>query len=72
MDIYMIWAIVPDQPNAPWLVGAWDEECISENNSGWLEALADAEKECGGRFIRIVKTSVDYGAVTSAFHPVSA
>ncbi|QIG57800.1 hypothetical protein SEA_PAULODIABOLI_65 [Microbacterium phage PauloDiaboli] len=71
MDIFIIWAIVPDQPQAPWAVAVWDDESVAENEDGWLEALAKAEEEYGGRYVRVTKTSVNYDAVISAFEPVN-
>lgn len=70
MDIYVIWAIVPDQPDAPWVVGAWDAESRAENEDGWLEDLAKAEEEYGARFIRVTRSKVDYDKVVAAFAPV--
>lgn len=70
MKVYLIWAIVPDQPTAPWVVAAWDEESRAENEDGWLEELAAAEKEYGARHIRVTVTGVNYDRVRSAFEPV--
>lgn len=69
MDIFIIWAIVPDQPDAPWVVAAWDSESIAQNEDGWLEKLADAEEVFGGRFVRVTKSEVNYDKVVSAFRP---
>lgn len=69
MDIWMIWAVSSDEANDAWLVAAWDDESVMGNREGWLEAVADAEEEHGGRFVRITKTSVDYDAVLEAFLP---
>jgi hypothetical protein len=66
----MIWAIVPDQPEAPWLITAWDSESIAGNEDGWLEELAKAEEEYGGRYVRVTKTAVNYDAVVESFQPV--
>jgi len=69
MDVYMIWAISPDHPDAPYLVSAWDSETRSENEDGWLEDLAAAEEIHGARHIRITRSSVNYDAVVAAFTP---
>ena len=71
MDVFIIWAMVPDQPDAPWAIAAWDDESIAENHSGWLEALASAEETHGGRNIRVTKTTINYDAVVESFKPVS-
>lgn len=71
MDVFIIWAILPDQPDAPWAIAAWDDESIAENEEGWLEALAEAENEHGGRNVRVTKTSINYDNVVAAFKPVS-
>jgi hypothetical protein len=69
MDVFIIWAIVPDQPDAPWVVGAWDDYSRSENEDGFQEDLAKAEEVYGARFIRVTKTSVNYDKVIAAFEP---
>jgi len=70
MDVYMIWAITPDQPDAPWLVSAWDSESRAENEDGWLEDLAAAEEINGARNIRVTRSSVNYDAIVASFEPV--
>jgi hypothetical protein len=70
MDVYMIWAIVPSDPDAPWLVAVWDAVSRSENEDGFLEDLAKQEHEYGARNIRVTRTSVDYDRVVKAFEPV--
>jgi hypothetical protein len=67
MDVYLIWAIVPDQPDAPWVVSAWDSESRSENEDGFQADLAKAEQEHGARFVRVTRTSVNYDKVIASF-----
>jgi len=69
MDVFIIWAMTPDQPDAPWAVSVWDSESRSANEDGFLEDLARQEETYGARFVRVTKTSVNYDAVVRAFGP---
>lgn len=68
MTVWMIWA-TNDEGVSIWLVAAWDDDTISDNREGWLEEIEKAEKEHGGRNIRITKTSVNFDKVQAAFMP---
>lgn len=69
--VYMIWAIVPEDPEVPWLIAAMDEDSINENEDGWEEEITKAERLYGARFIRITETSVNYDGVIQAFKVVT-
>lgn len=71
MDVYIIWAIVPDQPDAPWAVSVWDAESRAASEGQFLEDLAEQERLYGARFVRVTKTTVNYDAVVGAFGEVS-
>lgn len=70
MDVYLIWAMEPSSPDAPWVVSAWDEYSRQENEDGWWEDLAKQEELYGGRYVRVTRTTVNYDKVQSAFDPV--
>lgn len=69
--VYMIWAIVPEDPELPWLVAAMDEDSIDENGERWEEQITAAEDAYGARYIRITETSVNYDGVIQAFKVVT-
>ncbi|MBP3044854.1 hypothetical protein KKR91_01310 [Arthrobacter jiangjiafuii] len=70
MKIYLIWAVVENENDAPWLVAAWDEYCMDSNSEGWMEELAKARSEYGAGNIRVTTTlAVDYDKVVRAFEP---
>lgn len=71
MDIWMIWATESVLDGVePWLVTAWDGNSVGDNNEGWREQIAAAEKAHGPQNIRITKCYVDFDAVRNAFLPV--
>ena len=61
ISVSMIWALETGFDSAPWLVDAWDEFSIDENNEGWLEALRKAG--AASEVIKVITTTVDYGRV---------
>ena len=68
MDIYMIWVKYSDGTLT--LVDAWDDDTVMENPEGWQERLDHAlTSSASGRRddVRVVKTSVNFDAVRSAF-----
>jgi len=67
MDIWMIWATDGD---VRWLVAAWDDDSVSDNNDGWLSEVEQARRDHGENF-RIVRASIDFDAVDAAFAPPS-
>lgn len=69
--VFMIWAIVPDQPEAPWLVTAMDADSVGEDEDVWLEQITAAEDLYGARFIRVTETTVNYDAVIQSYKPVT-
>jgi len=69
MDVLIIWGITADAPDAPWVINAWDTESIDGHPDGWAKALADAEAELGGRYVRVTRTRVNYDTVVAAFQP---
>ena len=71
MDIYMIWATDGYAPSPGyWLVEAWDDDTVSENNEGWQEAVDKAYADHGPKNVRITKATVDFDKVLAAFTPV--
>lgn len=69
MDVFLIWALEPSSPDAPWIVAAWDSESRYDNEKGFLEDLEQHEAVHGARNIRVTRTSVNYDAVVAAFQP---
>lgn len=65
MTIWMIWT--RDSSEAMWLSDAWDDDSVSENDTGWAEAVAKAHKEHGAENVRILRGDVDFNAVEKAF-----
>jgi hypothetical protein len=71
VEVLMIWAVVENESDAPWMVAAWDEYSIEGNHEGWEQEIAKAVKECGGENIRIIRTHIPYDTVQQAFMPVT-
>ena len=71
LDVWMIWATDPSDPaGVIWLVDAWDQDTVENNQEGWDEAVEKAWAEHGGGNVRISVTSVDYAALEASFKPV--
>lgn len=64
MDIYLIWATDGD---AIWLVGAWDDDSVAENNEGYREEVKRHQADYGHDNVRVVKASIDFDAVARTF-----
>ena len=69
VKLYLIWAVVEAESDAPWLVAAWDEYSMDANYDGYLEALADAHHAHGAGNIRETVITADYDKVVAAFKP---
>jgi hypothetical protein len=67
VDIFTIW--VNDSASEPWAIGCWDAPSIDMNDEGYDAAIADAERIYGKDHVRIIKSTIDYDAVTAAFQP---
>lgn len=67
IEVWMIWAMLDSEPDAPWVVDAWDEYSIENNPSGWDDAVTKAKKE--NENIRITVSLIDYNAVVKTFQP---
>ena len=70
MKIYLIWARVNDEANAPWVVGAWDEFSMDANYQGYMDALNSAYAEHGAGNVRVTTVEADYHKAVAAFQPV--
>lgn len=51
-----------------WVTQAWDEYTISENYSGWEEALNEAEKAHGAGNVRVVHVEVPRDTLDKPFN----
>ncbi len=71
MGVWIIWAITPDAPEAPWVVAAWDDAMRDDDEEAFQQALEDAEEAWGGSNIRLTRTTVDYGKIVDSFEPVT-
>lgn len=69
MDIYMIWA---QEAGVKWLVEAWDDDTIAENDSGYQDAIDKAYDTYGAANVRIVKARVNFDKVEAAFETTDA
>lgn len=69
LDIYLIWALSNSDPEAPWIVDAWDEFSIDGNEPGWSAAIKKAEEENDA--IRIVKTTLNHEQIVALFQPTA-
>lgn len=69
MDVYQIWA---QEAEFFWLVDAWDDDSIQANRSGYEAALKKAYDAHGAENIRVIRTVIDFGAVTKAFEVPTA
>lgn len=67
MDIFMIWAD-GEGGDLPWLVDAWGEYMIDDNEDGWHDAIKEAKQKY--KEIRIAITTIDEDAVAKLFAPV--
>lgn len=67
IEIHMIWANEDREPDAVWMVDAWDEFSMDGNYDGWEKAVAKARKE--NENIRIIVTTVSYSEIQKAFVP---
>lgn len=68
MKVWMIWAYEPYSDHY-WLVDAWDDDSVMENNDGWEEAKKKAYEDHGPEEVRITTTTVDIDKVAKAFKP---
>lgn len=69
MDVYQIWA---QEAGFFWLVDAWDDDSISGDRSGYEEALKKAHDAHGAENVRVIRTVIDFDAVTKAFEVPTA
>lgn len=69
MDIYMIWA---QEAGVKWLVEAWDDDTVAENDSGYEAALDKAYASYGAENVRVIKGRIDFGKVEAAFEVTDA
>ena len=69
MNIYLIWAVIEEESDAPWLVGAWDEYSVEGNYDGYMDAVEAARKDHGAGNVRVTTVLVDSDKVVNAFKP---
>lgn len=53
--------------DSPWIVDAWDEYSIEENEQGFAGAISKAEAKYGAGSIRVIQVQVPDDTLVKAF-----
>lgn len=69
MKVWLIWAREGVMGHV-WVVDAWDDETVAENNDGFQQKIAEARRDNGTDNVVVTVTNVDIDKVYSAYEPV--